>query len=68
MSSRGKRIVQKALEMSLNNELNYEQCDVYPNQSDNAEREYTLLSPVRFGKFEVIVNRNIEQQILFTGL
>ena len=51
MLSRGKILVQKALEMRINGEEKYEQQDVPLNESDNEEKEYTLLSPVYFGKY-----------------
>lgn len=47
--------MQRALEISSNNEEKYEQHDVSLNESDNEEKEYALLSPVYFGKFKVIV-------------
>lgn len=55
MLSRGKVIVQRALEMRLNDEEKYEQHDVSLTESDNKEQKYTLLLPVSFGKYIIIL-------------
>ncbi|KAJ8969912.1 hypothetical protein NQ314_001529 [Rhamnusium bicolor] len=52
-SKDGKVLVQMALKMRLNDEEKYEQHDVSLNESDNEEKEYTLLSPVHFDEMLV---------------